>query len=191
VRLDHLLSKECHRLSFEPFVRGISPITTQLNTGYSAVFIYRQMMSAASFCLTSVRRGEPALHGPVPARPVGLSLFRFEGAALCGVSSLVMSSPAPAPGVRAGSRPSLARVELRVSSPGSGRRCRDAGRGSLTPCVPWSGCSSRLVPFGLFGRQVEMSDLACALCSPLRIPKRARASLFSKLQRANGGCLGA
>ena len=27
--------------------------------------------------------------------------------------------------------------------------------------------------------------------SPLRIPKRARASLFSKLQRANGGCLGA
>ena len=30
-----------------------------------------------------------------------------------------------------------------------------------------------------------------ALCSPLRIPKRARASLFSKLQRANGECLGA
>jgi hypothetical protein len=29
-----------------------------------------------------------------------------------------------------------------------------------------------------------------ALCSPLRIPKRARASLFSKLQRANGECLG-
>ena len=31
--------------------------------------------------LTSVRRSEPALHGPVPAGTAGLLLFRFEGAA--------------------------------------------------------------------------------------------------------------
>jgi hypothetical protein len=72
----------------------------------------------------------------------------------CG-SVPVMSPPA------SDSRPRLARVELRVSSPGSGRllcmqlECRSdclrAGGGPLTPCVPWSGCSSRRVPFGLFG----------------------------------------
>ena len=42
------------------------------------------------FHLTSVRRPEPAFHGPVPARSAGLSLFRFEGAALR-VRSLVTS----------------------------------------------------------------------------------------------------
>ena len=42
------------------------------------------------FHLTSVRRPEPALHGPVTASSAGLSLFRFEGAALR-VRSLVTS----------------------------------------------------------------------------------------------------
>jgi hypothetical protein len=50
--------------------------------------------------------------------------------------------------------------------------------------VGWlSRCAAVLVQRGSRPRR--------ALCSPLRIPKRARASLFSKLQRANGECLGA
>jgi hypothetical protein len=112
------------------------------------------MMSAASFCLASARRGEPAHHGPVPADADGLSLFRFEGAALLwvgpgdvptGVGQSTMSGPGRAPRELPGLRSTsvqAARVSL---------DCVRAGGGPLTPCVPWSGCSSRRVPFGLFG----------------------------------------
>ena len=82
-------------------------------------------------------------HGSVPASSAGLSLFRFEGATLRGcVPGDVPSCLEPA-----------CRVRVEPSSDALlGRRSvLRAGRRPLAPCVPWSGCSSRLVPFGLFG----------------------------------------
>ena len=153
-----------------------TPITTQLNTGYSGALVSPADESAASDRRTSVRRPEPAIHGPVPSRTFGLSLFRFEGVALR-VESLVMSLVGVVP----------LRVEL-VCAP------RPAGRPRTTTHPVLTVLRLQFspgFPLAYSGSPVEMSDLECALSSPLRIPKRARASLFSKLQRANGGCLGA
>jgi hypothetical protein len=106
----------------------------------------------------------------------------------------------------ASSRPSLARVELSVSSPGSGRLllsfCRRVARtahpvralvgAAVSHVVRCASCASCGVEVAVLRQKfVVCSRPGRAPFSPLRIPKRARASLFSKLQRANGGCLGA
>jgi hypothetical protein len=156
VRLDHLLSKECRR----PF-----PIISERPADHYPVehWLFGRSRTpaddrAASDRPTSVRRTEPAVHGPVPAGTPGPSLFRFEGATPLGVD------PGDVVGLLHTERASTAHpVRALVGSQFPLRRS-DAKRESR---------SRR------------------ALCRPLRIPKRARASLFSKLQRANGGCLGA
>jgi hypothetical protein len=117
VRLDHLLSKECHRPLSKFGLRRNSPITTQLNTGYSAALAYRQM-DVAAFDDFLAKRQSPSSTERSLRGAVGLSLFRFEGAAL--LPFVAMAGPGDVP-TGAGSRPCLARVELRVSSPGSGR----------------------------------------------------------------------
>ena len=168
------------------------PITTQLNTGYSVALVHRQMKRPPLIPLTSVRRSEPALHGPVPAGTAGLLLFRFEGAArLCRVGPGDVP-PARCSFVRAWWPRSVARVELRSSRP----RCSCSPRSVRAVAPAWTAHPVR-APVGRFVPSFTSPVSAWkesrprrALCSPLRIPKRARASLFSKLQRANGECLG-
>ena len=146
--------------------------TTQLNTGYSVALVHRQMARPPSTTLSG--SSEPAFHGSVPAGAIGLSLFRFEGATLCRVG--------PGDVRRRAIRPALFELSslelLGIESPGCGRTAHPvrAPVGRLFRCsfVVQRDVRPRRAPF-----------------SPLRIPKRARASLFSKLQRANGGCLGA
>ena len=174
MRLDHLLSKECCQLSMLT--------TTQLNTGYSGALVYRQMIGRLrTRCLHS--RSEPAIHGPVPTGSTGLSLFRFEGATLCG--SVPVTSPLRHPACTFESSPSgapRARASFLLSCPRV--RVPAVTTHPVRAPVGWlSRCAAVLVQRGSRPRR--------ALCSPLRIPKRARASLFSKLQRANGECLGA
>ena len=65
--------------------------------------------------------------------------------------------------------------------------CAGRSLGPLTPCKPRPGFCSPSVHDAVRAGGCRPRH---ALCSPLRIPKRARASLFSKLQRANGECLG-
>ena len=109
----------------------------------------------------------------------------------------------PVMSLRRSSEPGVGQCPVVESSPSGAPR----GPGVLPPLgsgLPRAGgdrspraCPGRAVcsgcfPFWLIRRRVVTeSRPRRALCSPLRIPKRARASLFSKLQRANGGCLGA
>ena len=141
--------------------RPFVPTTTQLNTGYSAALAHRRM-----------NRPPPMVTQWCSHRRRGRSEPALHG-----------PFPARSTGL------SLFRFEgvtLRVG-PGDVPACASsAASGPLTPCVPRPG--SRLRPAICAGRRARPRR---ALCSPLRIPKRARASLFSKLQRANGGCLGA
>jgi hypothetical protein len=143
-------------------------------------------LSVSRFCGEHGSRSPSFTDRSLRERPE-LSLFRFEGAAL-----RVDPGDVPLVLVRARGRVS-ARVE---SSPSGAPRawasfllsCRIfVCRGDHAPRAchgrVLSRCAAVLVQRGSRPRR--------ALCSPLRIPKRARASLFSKLQRANGECLGA
>jgi hypothetical protein len=89
VRLDHLLSKECYWRLLGILLEGISPITTQLNTGYSVALAlpaddlaaFDEEWSTQRCCRFVPFESKPAFHGPVPACASGLLLFRFEGVA--------------------------------------------------------------------------------------------------------------
>ena len=151
--------------------------------------------TAASDSLTSVRRSEPALHAPVPAGTAGLLLFRFEGAArLCRVG------PGDVPPARccracvaaqAGRGPSRAQLLETVGFLlAACRACECAGVDRSPRACPGRAAVLVWFPLAYSGSRAEMSVLERVPISPLRIPKRARASLFSKLQRANGECLG-
>jgi hypothetical protein len=71
-------------------LEGISPITTQLNTGYSVALAlpaddlaaFDEEWSTQRCCRFVPFESKPAFHGPVPACASGLLLFRFEGVAL-------------------------------------------------------------------------------------------------------------
>ena len=97
MRLDHLLSKECYWRLLGISLKGISPITTQLNTGYSVALASPADDQAAfdekcsGYCVSFAVEARP--HGPVPADTAGLLLFRFEGVTPSG-RSLVTSLPA-------------------------------------------------------------------------------------------------
>jgi hypothetical protein len=96
-----------------------------------------------------IEASKPALYGSVPAGTVGLSLFRFEGTA-----SLAGPGDVPTGSFGAGSRSCLARVELFVSSPGSGRLSVPArgGKGTAHPVRALVGLLFSPVPSGLCGR---------------------------------------
>jgi hypothetical protein len=122
-----------------------------------------------------VRRSEPALHRPVPSRPVGLSLFRFEGAALCG--SLPVTSPSASCRARAD------RITSR--SPSGGPRVSvsaaslsaHGGGWTAHPVRALVGRLFRLLSAMAFAVGGDGDPSSASRCTrPLRIPKRARAS---------------
>ena len=161
-----------------------SPITTQLNTGYSVALVYRQMMSAASVLphLGEAARSPPLTDRFLRELPDSHSSVLRERP--FGVASLAMSPRAWS--LLVGSESSL----LRMRSSGDAVSFGSAGDHSPRAC-PGRAAVLAWFPLAYSGSRVEMSDLERVPVSPLRISKRARASLFSKLQRANGGCLGA
>jgi hypothetical protein len=172
VRLDHLLSKECCRLfnadhyPVEHWLFGSSRIPADDRPPLICCALHGELSPPITD--RSLRKLPDSHYSVLRERPNGsipvTSFRRVRGRGSC-------------------ARPSESSL-LGSSRPGS-LPARCVG-GPLTPCVPRSGgvLAGRCLSGG--GARPRR-----ALCCPLRIPKRARASLFSKLQRANGGCLGA
>jgi hypothetical protein len=186
VRLDHLLSKECHRpfssadhYPVEHWLFGCSRTPAdgcgRLRRSCFAHFANRRSPPSTD---RSLRKPPDSRYFVLRERP--FRGFVFPGDVFFGLDagSRPLSGPGRAlrelPGLR--STVPMRRVPAEDRSP---RAC--PGRAAVLTSSP----------LAYSGDRVGMSDLVRALCSPLRIPKRARASLFSKLQRANGGCLGA
>lgn len=102
------------------------------------------------------------------------------------------SEPGAGQCLRIESSPSGAPRVVGVCCPTSSSGHARAGEDRSPRACPGRAVCSGCFPFWLIRRRVVTESWPRrALCSPLRIPKRARASLFSKLQRANGECLGA
>src|SRR3984957_7741987 len=176
-------------------------ITTQLNTGYSGALV-----SPADGWppLTNLVGAACSEHETVGARHSRIGPCESVRNSHYSVLREWPIGSLPVMSLRRSSEPEVGQCPVVESSPsgaprGPGVCClvscsgfsRAAGDRSPRVCPGRAVCSD-CSSFWLIRRRVvtEIRPRR-ALCSPLRIPKRARASLFSKLQRANGECLGA
>ena len=198
MRLDHLLSKECYRPSaivsimeeradhypVEHWLFGCSRIPADDWPPSMISLLCSGVGRRPPFTDRSLRGQSDSRYFVLKERPLlGLRLLVMSPLQTCRLrAERVTSRRARRSALRApralfssvaGSVVGGGRTAHPVRAP-VGRTVPAASRFWLI-CEVWSGSSGRGV----------------ALHRPLRIPKRARASLFSKLQRANGGCLGA
>ena len=172
MRLDHLLSKECCRLfnadhyPVEHWLFGSSRIPADDRPPLICCALHGEL--SPPITVRSLRKLPDSHYSVLRERPNGsipvTSLLRVRGRGSC---ARPFESSLWAP---------RGRVRFPLVAPADH---------SPRACPGWAVSSLVVVSSGGGARPRR------ALCCPLRIPKRARASLFSKLQRANGECLGA